>query len=57
MADDDRRRNLVELTTAGRDLRQRAARRVDATERRFLETLGKQRSRQLKATLQTLTLE
>ena len=51
---DDRRKNVVELTPHGRDLRQRAARIVDDCERRFLATLGESDAQQLKAALQLL---
>jgi len=51
---DDRRKNVVELTTAGRDVRERAARLVDDCERRFLASLGETDAQQLKTALQTL---
>lgn len=51
---DDRRKNVVELTPHGRDLRRRAAQLVDDCERRFLATLGETDAQQLKAALQLL---
>jgi DNA-binding MarR family transcriptional regulator len=51
---DDRRKNVVALTTAGRTIRQRAARQVDDCERRFLAALSESDAQQLKSALQTL---
>jgi DNA-binding MarR family transcriptional regulator len=51
---DDRRKNAVELTTAGRDIRQRAARQVDDCERRFLAELSQPEAQQLKSALQAV---
>ena len=52
----DRRRNLVELTTPGRELRARAAMDVDTAESQFLAALGEQDARKLKQVLQ-ITVE
>lgn len=52
---DDRRKNVVDLTTAGRDVRRRAVRRVDECERRFLSALSDTEARRLKKALRTLT--
>lgn len=51
---DDRRKNVVQLTTAGRNIRERAARRVDDCERRFLAALSPPDAQQLKSALQAL---
>jgi DNA-binding MarR family transcriptional regulator len=51
---DDRRKNVVEITAKGRDLRQHAARQVDDAERRFLSALGEPDAQQLKNALQAL---
>lgn len=51
---DDRRKNVVQLTTAGRDIRQRAARQVDDAERRFLAALSEPEAQQLKRALQAV---
>ena len=51
---DDRRKNVVELTSTGRDVRDRAALLVDECERRFLAPLGDAGAKQLKAALETL---
>jgi DNA-binding MarR family transcriptional regulator len=48
---EDRRKNVVEITDAGRDLRERAAARVDECEREFLSVLSETEARQLKAAL------
>jgi DNA-binding MarR family transcriptional regulator len=48
---DDRRKNAVEVTPAGRDLRERADRQIDECERRFLAGLGQAEARQLKRAL------
>jgi DNA-binding MarR family transcriptional regulator len=50
----DRRKNVIELTSAGRDIRRRAADRVDECERRFLAPLGVSEAEQLKSTLAAL---
>jgi DNA-binding MarR family transcriptional regulator len=52
--DDDRRKNVVELTPAGRRIKQRAARLVDDTERRYLAVLSRADREQLKRSLETL---
>lgn len=52
--DDDRRKNIVELTPAGRRIKQRAARLVDDTERRYLAGLRRADAEQLKRSLETL---
>jgi DNA-binding MarR family transcriptional regulator len=51
---DDRRRNVVEITAAGRNLRTRAADEVDQCERQFLAALSEPEARQLKNALHTL---
>jgi DNA-binding MarR family transcriptional regulator len=51
---DDRRKNVVEITAKGRDLRRRAARQVDDAERRFLSALGEPAGQQLKNALNAL---
>ncbi|HVX33438.1 MAG TPA: MarR family transcriptional regulator [Solirubrobacterales bacterium] len=48
---DDRRKNVIEITASGRDLRKRAARTVDAVERRFLAVLGEDEAARLRAAL------
>jgi DNA-binding MarR family transcriptional regulator len=50
----DRRRNVVELTAAGRDTLRRASRARDDAERRFLAPLTPQTAKQLKDALRTL---
>jgi DNA-binding MarR family transcriptional regulator len=50
----DRRRNVVELTTAGHDLVRRAKRAGDDAERRFLAPLGRPGADELKRALRTL---
>lgn len=50
----DRRRNAVRITDPGRDLRDRAAREVDACERAFLDPLGPAAAARLKQDLQTV---
>jgi DNA-binding MarR family transcriptional regulator len=50
----DRRRNVVELTTAGNDLLRRAKRAGDDAERRFLASLGRPAAEELKRALRTL---
>jgi DNA-binding MarR family transcriptional regulator len=37
---EDRRKNVIELTAAGHDLKRRAQRKIEACERRYLEALG-----------------
>jgi DNA-binding MarR family transcriptional regulator len=48
---DDRRKNAVELTVNGRDLKNRAAQLVDGCERQFLAALTKSDVQQLKNAL------
>jgi DNA-binding MarR family transcriptional regulator len=49
---DDRRKNTVELTVAGCDIKRRAARLVDDCERRFLATLSERQAQQLRRALE-----
>ncbi|MET0135500.1 MAG: MarR family transcriptional regulator [Kibdelosporangium sp.] len=51
---DDRRRNVVELTEAGRDILDRGGRAADEAEREFLSPLAGPVAEQLKAALATL---
>jgi DNA-binding MarR family transcriptional regulator len=51
---DDRRKNVVELTAAGRDTLSRATEAGDDAERRFLEALPQPDARQLREALHTL---
>jgi DNA-binding MarR family transcriptional regulator len=51
---DDRRKNVVELTPAGRDTLRAATRAGDDAERRFLSPLPEREARQLKDALRTL---
>jgi DNA-binding MarR family transcriptional regulator len=51
---DDRRRNVVELTDAGRDVLLRASAANDEAERAFLAPLGSQAAEQLRDSLQAL---
>jgi DNA-binding MarR family transcriptional regulator len=51
---DDRRRNVVELTAAGRDVFARAARASKDAERRFLAPLGRAEATALRTALRTL---
>lgn len=51
---DDRRRNVIQITAAGRDLRARAAAVVDECERQFLAPLKTAEAHQLKNALQTV---
>ncbi len=51
---DDRRKNVVEITPAGRELRRRAARKVDDTERRYLAKLSEADARLLKSSLNSV---
>lgn len=51
---EDRRRNVVELTAAGRDTLRDAARASDEAERRFLAPLSKPAARQFREALQQL---
>jgi DNA-binding MarR family transcriptional regulator len=51
---DDRRKNAVELTADGRNLKKRAAQLVDGCERQFLAALPKSDAQQLKTALHTL---
>jgi DNA-binding MarR family transcriptional regulator len=48
---DDRRKNIVRLTTKGRDVMQRGARLIDDCERRFLAVLSEGDAEQLKNAL------
>jgi DNA-binding MarR family transcriptional regulator len=52
---EDRRRNVVELTEAGRDTLRGATEAGDAAERRFLASLTPAAAGQLRETLRTLT--
>jgi DNA-binding MarR family transcriptional regulator len=51
---DDRRKNVVELTAAGRDTLRRATQASDDAERRFLAPLRQAAAQQLKDALHTL---
>jgi hypothetical protein len=51
---DDRRRNVVELTDAGRDILQRAAKASDDAERAFLAPLSPQAAQQLRNSLHAI---
>lgn len=51
---DDRRRNVVELTDAGRDTLRRATEAGDKAERAFLAPLSPQAAQQLRNSLHTL---
>ena len=51
---DDRRRNVVELTDAGRDILQRAVKASDDAERAFLAPLSPQAAQQLRNSLQAI---
>jgi DNA-binding MarR family transcriptional regulator len=51
---DDRRKNVLVATTAGRSVRRRAARLVDEVERRFLEVLDDRDAARLSSALQTV---
>jgi DNA-binding MarR family transcriptional regulator len=51
---DDRRKNIIAITPTGHDLRKRAARTVDAVERRFLSVLDDDESPRLRAALSAL---
>jgi DNA-binding MarR family transcriptional regulator len=51
---EDRRRNVVELTAAGRDTLRDATRASDEAERRFLAPLSKPAARQFRDALQQL---
>jgi DNA-binding MarR family transcriptional regulator len=51
---DDRRRNVVALTTAGRETLRRATRASDEAERRFLAPLNRSAGENLKQTLSRL---
>jgi DNA-binding MarR family transcriptional regulator len=48
---DDRRKNVIEITPSGRDVRKRAARTVDAVERRFLAVLEEDEAARLRSAL------
>ena len=54
---DDRRRNVVELTDAGRDILQRAAKASDDAERALLAPLSPQAARQLRDSLQAIVTD
>jgi DNA-binding MarR family transcriptional regulator len=51
---DDRRKNAVQVTAAGRDVSRRATGRVDECERKFLAGLGEVQARQLKRALRAV---
>jgi DNA-binding MarR family transcriptional regulator len=51
---DDRRRNVVELTDAGRDILQRAVKASDDAERALLAPLSPQAAQQLRNSLQAI---
>ncbi len=51
---DDRRKNIVALTAAGRETMAGAAQAADDTERRFLEPLGEAGAQRFKDSLRTL---
>lgn len=51
---DDRRRNVVELTDAGRDVLRRATEASDDAEREFLARLSPQAAQQLRSSLRTI---
>jgi DNA-binding MarR family transcriptional regulator len=51
---DDRRRNVVELTDAGRDILQRAVKASDDAERALLAPLSPQAAHQLRNSLQAI---
>jgi DNA-binding MarR family transcriptional regulator len=53
---DDRRRNVVELTNAGKDTLRRAIKASDDAERRFLAPLSPQAAEQLRISLQTIVI-
>lgn len=48
---DDRRKNVIEITPSGRDVRKRAARTVDTIERRFLAVLDEREAVRLRSAL------
>jgi DNA-binding MarR family transcriptional regulator len=54
---DDRRRNVVELTDAGRDILQRAVQASDDAERALLAPLSPQAARQLRDSLQAIVTD
>ena len=54
---DDRRRNVVELTDAGRDILQRAVKASDDAERALLAPLSPQAARQLRDSLQAIVTD
>lgn len=51
---DDRRRNVVELTDAGRDTLRRATKASDDAEHAFLAPLGPQAAQHLRNSLQSI---
>lgn len=53
---EDRRRNVVELTDAGKDTLRRATEASDAAEREFLSSLRPQAAEQLRNSLRTIVL-
>jgi DNA-binding MarR family transcriptional regulator len=52
----DRRRNVVELTDAGKEALRRATRASDAAEREFLAPLSPRAAEQLRNSLQTIVI-
>ncbi|RZS44892.1 MarR family transcriptional regulator [Herbihabitans rhizosphaerae] len=55
--EDDRRRNVVELTEAGQDALRRATKASDDAERRFLAPLSPQLAQHLRDSLRAVVLE
>ncbi|MEU4739443.1 MarR family transcriptional regulator [Actinosynnema sp. NPDC023658] len=53
---DDRRRNVVELTEAGRETLRRASEVTDEAERAFLTPLGARAARELRESLQAIVI-
>ncbi|XVQ10780.1 MarR family winged helix-turn-helix transcriptional regulator [Spirillospora sp. CA-255316] len=53
---EDRRRNVVELTEAGKDTLRRATEASDDAERAFLASLSPQAAEQLRRSLQTIVI-
>lgn len=53
---EDRRRNVVELTDAGKDTLRRATEASDDAEREFLASLSPQAAEQLRNSLQTIVI-
>jgi DNA-binding MarR family transcriptional regulator len=54
---DDRRRNVVELTNAGRDILQRAVKASDDAERALLAPLSPRAAQQLRDSLQAIVTD